>query len=178
MKKILKGVVGLILDQFVGVISASMLVLCVAQFFANSLTGFALAFCVCFGFYAYTTYVTAFKCGFRDSHRIAKDESYRGFMYKGAILGALAAVPLFVVTIIYFFFTKVAYLAVFFMDMYWYWPLSHIFPNHKPEIMILAFIPMILIPWIAYIAGYKNFMISDIILKKFKQMSVPKAEQK
>ncbi len=178
MKKILKAAGGLILDQFIGVVSAFMLVLCVAQFFSNSMSGYMVAFCVCFGFYAYTTYVTAFKSGFRDSHRIAKDPDYRGFMYKGALIGALAAIPLFIVAVIYFFFTKAAALAFFFVNMYWYWPLGNIFPNHRTELMILAFVPMILIPWIAYIAGYKNFMVSDIILKQFKKMSVPKADQK
>ena len=178
MKKILKGAGGLLLDQFIGVVSAFMLVLCVAQFFGNSLSGYTLAFCVCFGFYAYTTYVTAFKCGFRDSHRIQKDSSYRAFMYKGAIIGGLASVPLLIVTLIYFFITKAAYLAFFFMNMYWFWPLGNIFPNHRPELMILAYIPMILIPWIAYIAGYKNFMISDIILKKIKSMSVIKTQER
>ncbi len=178
MKKNLKTVFELILDQFIGIISACMLVLCVAQFFKNSQTGYILAFCVCFGFYVYATYLTAFKAGFRDQHRILKDVAYRGYLYKGALLGAGSAIPLFVVLMIYLLVTKSASLVFYFMDMYWIWPLSRIFPNHVNELLYLAFLPMIFVPWISYIAGYKNFVLFDFVIQWFKKTSSGQLNEK
>ncbi len=172
MKHILKCSGSLLLDQFVGIISGFMLVLCVSALFENSLMGYTLAFCICFGFYAYVTYNSAFKSGFRDKHRIAKDTHYFGFWYKGALAGILAAVPLFGLYVAYQI-TDAGILAFYYMiaDMYWTWPMINMFPNHQPLVMALAFLPMIVIPWVGYIAGYKNFMVADLAAKLYKKFA-------
>ena len=53
MKKFFNFVGSLFLDQFVGALSGSMLVLCVSTFFNNSKLGFLLAFIFSFGFLYY-----------------------------------------------------------------------------------------------------------------------------
>lgn len=172
MKHLLKLVGALLLDQLVGIISAFMLVLCVSVIFKNSLTGYLLAFCICFGFYAYVTYNSSFKSGFHDSHRAIRDRQYKGYWYKGAVSGAVAAIPLFVIYVLYRL-TGAGIVAVYYMiaDMYWTWPMSCMFPNHRQLVMLLAFVPMVLIPWIGYIAGYKNFMVSDVIMKYYRKFT-------
>ncbi len=173
MKHIFKCIGSLLIDQFVGIISGFMLVLCVSALFENSLMGYTLAFCICFGFYAYVTYISAFKSGFRDKHRIEKNNRYFGYLYKGALAGVLAAIPLFGLYLSYRI-TGAGILALYYMitNMYWTWPMINIFPNHQPLVMALAFLPMIVIPWIGYIAGYKNFMVADLAVKLYKKFTV------
>lgn len=172
MKHLFKLAGSLLLDQFVGIISAFMLVLCVAGIFKNSLTGYALAFCICFGFYVYVTYNSAFKSGFHDSHRAIKDRQYKGYWYKGGIAGAISALPLFVIYVVYQI-TGAGIVAVYYMiaDMYWTWPMCCMFPNHRQAVIALAFVPIVVIPWIGYIAGYKNFMITDVVMKLYKKLA-------
>lgn len=177
MKHILKTAGSLLLDQFLGVFSGWMLVVCVSVLFKNSLTGYVIAFCICFGFYSYITYNTAFKSGFRDPNRLKKDPAYRDYWYKGAVAGAISAIP---VAILYvaFLITNALIVYSYFMifNMYWTWPMANIFPNHRPLVMALAFLPMILIPWVGYIAGYKNFMISDVVVKLWKKYAEKKKD--
>ena len=177
MKKMLSTVLSLLLDQFIAVISACMMFLPTVQFM-SSLWGYALAFAVCFGFYAYTTYLTAFKAGFHDSNRIQKTENYRAFLYKGAILGAISAIPLLIVVLLYFFVASQAWYGVFFIDMYWVWPLRCIFPNHLYAVVLTAFIPMVFVPWVAYIAGFKNIMVSDWLIKLYKKFFIFEGQNK
>ena len=169
MKHILKLAGSLLLDQFVGIISGFMLVLCVSVLFQNSLSGYTLAFCICFGFYYFVTYNSAFKSGFRDKHRILKDRSYKGYLYNGLIAGAVAAIPL-VILFILCRVTEASIMVLYYMivNMYWSWPMMNIFPNHLNAVMICAFVPMAIIPWAAYIAGYHNFLFSDLIIKCYK----------
>ena len=171
MKHILKCAASLILDQFVGIISGFMLVLCVSTIFENSLTGYTIAFCICFGFYAYVTYNSAFKSGFHDKNRTEKTPHYFGYLYKGALAGIVAAIPLLTLYIAYRM-TNAGIVALYYMiaNMYWTWPMINIFPNHQQFMMAVAFLPMILIPWFGYIAGFKNFMISDLALKLYKKI--------
>ncbi len=173
MKNLIKTVGALLLDQLVGIISGFMLVLCVSVIFKNSLNGYIIAFCICFGFYAYVTYNSAFKAGFHDSHRIAKTPSYYGYLYKGALAGAVSALPLLVIYILYRI-TNAGIIALYYMiaNMYWTWPMGNIFPNHLPTVLALSFIPPVIIPWIGYIAGYKNFMVYDLAVKLYKKYFV------
>ncbi len=172
MKHFFKLFGSLMADQFIGCISGFMLVLCVATFFKNSLMGFVLAFIISFGFYAYVTYNSAFKSGFHDSHRAIKDENYSGYLYIGAAAGALSAAPLMILYIIYKALNA-GILGVYYMvaNMYWTWPMINIFPNHQPLVMPLVVIPMILIPWLGYIAGYKNFLLLDYFMNLYQKFN-------
>lgn len=169
MKYLLKTAVSLLADQVVGIISGFMLILCVSAIFKNSLTGYIIAFCICFGFYIYVTYLSAFKSGFHDSHRVIKDTAYRGYLYKGALAGLFSAIPLLIIYIIYKI-TNAGILAIYFMiaNMFWTWPMSNIFPNHIQAVFISAFVPLIIIPWLGYIAGYRNFLFSDQFMKIYR----------
>lgn len=170
MKKFFKFVGSLFLDQFVGALSGSMLVLCVSTFFNNSKLGYLLAFIFSFGFYAYVTYNSGFKAGFKDLHRIQKDPSYRGHWFMGLLAGGVTIIPLVVLLIIYITTDNGVY-AFYYMiaNMYWTWPLSGIFKSHQILIMGLTYIPMVFIPWIGYIAGYNNFVLLDKIVLLYKR---------
>ncbi len=171
MKHLFKGVGSLLLDQVVANISAAMLVLTVSVIFKNSLLGYTLAFGITMLLYSYCAYRSGFKSGIRDPRRVPKDPHYRGYLYRGAVEGAFAAVPLLLIYLLYQFGKFWwAWLGFRLADMYWYWPLAGMFPNHQPLIMALAFLPMILFPWLGYIAGYKNFILSDVFLNLYKKL--------
>lgn len=170
MKHLLKLVGSLLLDQFMGTIAGSMMVLCVYTFFKNSLTGYILAFIFCFIFYAYATYNSAFKSGFHDSHRAIKDTAYRGYWYKGAISGLISAVPLAIVYIIYLTADKgITGTFYMIMNMYWTWPMINIFPNHIYTVMPLVIVPLTVIPWLGYIMGYKTIFLTDVFLNLYQK---------
>lgn len=177
MKHFLKLCGSLLIDQFIGCISGFMLILCVASLFNNSLTGYLLAFCICFGFFVYISYHSAFKSGFHDSHRAIKDAAYRGYLYKGAAAGILSAVPVMVLYVIYKI-SGLGILGVYYMiaNMYWTWPMINIFPNHQPTVMPLVALPLVIIPWLGYIAGYKNFMFTDLFMKLYQKLTNQKPQ--
>lgn len=179
MKHLLKGAGLLILDQVMSVFVGIMFVPCVAMFFKNSLfLGYVVAFICCFAFYVYVSYITAFKKGFHDSHRAIKDLNYRGYLYKGALAGLIAAIPLIAVYIFYLV-TGAGIVRRYFMifNMFFTWPMFNIFPNHVPAIMILAFVPLIIVPWLGYIAGYRNFLFADLFAKLYNKW-VPERPEK
>ncbi len=170
MKKFFKFIGSLFLDQLVGIISGSMLVLCVASVFQNSKWGYFLAFIFSFGFYAYVTYNSGFKAGFKDIHRIRKEPSYRGHCFIGFLAGIVTIIPLIALLIIYIITDNGVY-ALYYMiaNMYWTWPLAGIFKSHQILIMTLTYIPMVFIPWIGYIAGYNNFILLDKVVLLYKR---------
>ena len=49
--------------------------------------------------------------------------------------------------------------------MYYCWPMCNIFPNHIPEVFLTSLLPVTIIPGLGYIAGYKNFMLYDIVCR-------------
>ena len=167
MKQFFKLVGSLLLDQLVGIIGGMMTVLCVSTFFNNSFLGY---FVFCFGFYAYVTYNSAFKGGFRDPRRIRKDTPYSGYWYKGALAGIVSVLPLLAILLVYVISGRPDW-ALYYMvaDMYWTWPLAGMFKSHQMLIMSLTFIPSILIPWIGYIAGFKNFIVLDKVLELYRK---------
>ena len=165
----------LLLDQFVGIIGGTMMVLCVSTFFNNSFGGYLLAFIFAFGFYAYVTYNSAFKGGFRDPRRIRRDDKYCGYLFKGALAGVLSILPLLCFYLVYFFSRKPE-LAFFYMvaDMYWTWPLTGMFKSHQMLIMGTTFIPSVIIPWVGYIAGFKNFLVFDKVVEIYRKYAETK----
>lgn len=172
MKHLFKLSGALLLDQFVGCFAGWMMILCVSVIFKKSMLGHLVALIFCFGFYAYTCYNSSFKSGFHDSHRAIRDTAYKGYLYKGAISGFIAAIPL----LIFYFvclFSKLDILKFYYMtvNMYWTWPMSNLFPSNALLIMGLTFVPMILIPWLGYIAGYKNFLFTDLFMSLYQKSS-------
>lgn len=170
MKQFFKMVGSLLMDQVVGIIGGMMMVLCVSTFFNNSFTGYFLAFIFCFGFYAYVTYNSAFKGGFKDPRRIRKECSYFGYWYKGALAGIISVLPLLSVFLVYVISNRPEW-ALYYMvaDMYWTWPLTGMFKSNQMLIMSLTFVPSVVIPWIGYIAGFKNFVVFEKILELYRK---------
>ncbi len=170
MKHILKTSLSILIDQFMSCVLGWMFVPFVIVFFNNRLSGYLLVFAICTGFFIYVAYHSAFKKGSHDSMRPLKDSSYKGYLYKGAIAGLISIIPLLVLYILYKL-TANPVVAVYFQNanMYWTWPLSRAFPNHVQEILILSFLPIIITPWIGYIAGYKVFYITDVVMKIYNR---------
>ena len=55
--------------------------------------------------------------------------------------------------------------------MYWTWPLGGLtgwFDRYL--IMGLAIVPAVILPWIGYIAGFKNFSVFDRLLIAYKNI--------
>lgn len=171
MKRFFKMVGSFWLDQFVGIIGGSMMVLPVVTFFKdNMMLGYTLAFIFSFGFYAYVLYNSAFKSGFRDEKRITKDPSYRGYLYKGALGGVVAALPTAIFFVCCMIFKEILYLYYEILTMYWTWPLGNILLWKNPHLVMgLAMVPTVLLPWIGYIAGYKNFSVFDKVLTAYRK---------
>ncbi len=171
MKHLFKSALSMIFDQFIGVIAGMMMPLCVAMLFSNRLPGYLAAAAITIFLYGYCAYRSGFKAGSHDPCRLPHDPSYRGYLYRGALAGALAALPLFVIYLVYVFTGSGNAAFIFMMsNMYWTWPLKGAFPNHQQLIMASAFIPMILLPWGGYIAGYKQFLFSDYIMGIYKKI--------
>ena len=172
MKHFFKTVGSLFMDQFICSIGATMMILCVAIFFKYSLTGFLLTAAATIIMFLYTTYRSGFKSGFHDPHRSAKKASYYGYIYKGFLAGLLSALPLLVLYVLYLYTqSEKVYFGFWLANMYWTFPLSGAFPNHRLLVMSLVFLPMVLVPWIGYIAGYKNFLFSDVAMRLYKKIT-------
>ncbi len=171
MRHFFKAVGSLLLDQGVCLIASFMMPMCMAVLFNNSLAGYLIVAAVLIALYVYTAYRSGYKAGMKDPRRVPKDPNYHGYLYKGALSGLVAAAPLLVVYLIYKITSSAKAAFVFYMaNYYWTWPLRGAFPSHQQLIMILAFVPMILVPWIGYIAGYKSFMFSDLAVKLYKKI--------
>ena len=171
MKQLLHTAGSLFLDQFIGVIAGMMMPLCVAMLFGNRLPGYLLAAAITIFLYAYCAYRSGFKGGTKDVHRATNTPSYKGYLYRGALAGLIAAAPLLIVYIIYKATGNGNAAFIFMMsNMYWTWPLKGSFPNHQQLIMATAFVPMIALPWLGYIAGYKQFLFSDLVMKMYKKI--------
>ena len=124
-------------------------------------------------FFIYIEYRSAFYHGFHDSNRRNAPDS-KSYLFKGALAGFISAIPMIVLIIVYVVFydnvfvSQSAKLYARVIAMYYNWPMCNIFPNHTLEVLLSSLAGLIVFPMIGYIAGYKNFVISDKIYKALK----------
>ena len=172
MKHIFKLSVSLFLNQILAVTAGIMCVLFVLFLAGNGIGAHLLFLAMTFSFFAYIEYRAAFKYGFHDADRRNKPNSH-AYLYKGAIAGLISSIPLIILLVLFFCFyatyqlrpMNVAALYTRIWSMYYCWPMCNIFPNHAIEVYCTSILPLVVFPYLGYIAGYKNFLISDIIYK-------------
>lgn len=179
MKNILKLSLSLIGNQFIAVVGAAMCIIFTNLFFGDTILAHIVFLLFTMPFFIYIEYRAAFTYGFHDSNRrnAPNDKSY---IFKGFLAGLISYLPLIILIVIYlcYFFANQIPLANFYKiiiriaSMYYNFPMCNLFPNHCPEVLISSIIPPVIVPMLGYIAGYKNFVISELFFKSKK--SLPK----
>lgn len=172
MKQIAKLSLSLFFNQILADTAGIMCVLFVVFVAGNGIGAHLLFLAITFPFFGYIEYRAAFKYGFHDSDRRNKPSS-RAYLYKGALAGLISAVPLILLLAFYLYcmfsnYVHTLHLASLYTriwSMYYCWPIYCIFPNHTLAVFFTSVLPLIIFPCLGYIAGYKNFLISDIIFK-------------
>lgn len=175
-KNLLKLSVSLFLNQILASIGGFMCIILVWLLFKDRMAAHILFFAITFSFFYYIEYMAAFKAGFHNEDRRNKPNSKK-YIFTGAFAGLISAIPALLFYIFYIVTTftageglqKVAILYYRILNMYYSWPLGNIFPNHMNAVFLTSFIPMIIIPMLGYIAGYKNFIFSDLLVKYIKK---------
>ena len=176
MKNIIKLSLSLLGNQFVSVIGAAMCIIFTNLFFGDTILSHIVFLLFTMPFFIYIEYRAAFTYGFHDSNRrnAPNDKSY---ILKGFWAGLISFLPLIILITIYlsYFFTNQIPWANFYKiiirisSMYYNFPMCNLFPNHSPAVLISSIIPPLLVPMLGYIAGYKNFVISQYLFKSKKQ---------
>lgn len=175
MKQLFKLSLSLLMNQILASTGGIMCVIFVLLLAGSTLGAHFLFLALTFPFFIYIEYRAAFKYGFHDSNRRNNPNS-KAYLFKGALAGLISAIPLILLICFYIYcllsgfdsslqFAKL-YVRIF--SMYYCWPMCNILPNHTLAVFLSSLIPMIIIPCAGYIAGYKNFLISDIIFKTLK----------
>ncbi len=179
MKNVLKLSLSLLGNQFISVIGAAMCIIFTNLFFGNTVLTHIVFLLFTMPFFVYIEYRAAFMYGFRDCNR-RNNPNDKKYIFKGLIAGVISFIPVIVLIIIYlsYFYSNQIPWANFYkiiiriITMYYNFPMCNLFPNHCPGVIISSILPPTIIPMLGYIAGYKNFVISNKFLKN--KNSLPK----
>ena len=163
------------MNQILASTGGIMCVIFVLLLAGSTLQAHLLFLALTFPFFIYIEYRAAYKYGFHDSDRRNNPDS-KAYLFKGALAGIISSIPLMLLIAFYIYcvtsgFTasmQFAKLYVRIFSMYYCWPMCNIFPNHTLAVFLTSIIPLFVIPCAGYIAGYKNFMISDIVFKTLR----------
>lgn len=179
MKNTFKLSLSLLANQFLASIGGFMCVIFVFLLARDSIYAHIIFMIFTYPFFIYIEYRSAFNYGFHDPDRRNKPKSKK-YLYKGAISGFISGIPLIALIVLYIFssnagnlfWSETAKLYTRIIAMYYNWPMCNMFPNHTLEVFLTSLIGIIIFPMIGYIAGYKNFVISDKIycMLKIKPM--------
>ena len=172
MKKIFKLSLSLLANQFLASIGGFMCVIFVWLLAGDSIYAHLIFLLFTYPFFIYIEYRAAFNYGFHDPKRKNSPNS-KSYIFKGALAGLISAIPLYTLIIIYIvnvhlnniLLSAYAKLYTRIFSMYYNWPMCNIFPNHTIGVFLSSMIGVIIFPMLGYIAGYKNFVISDKIIK-------------
>jgi len=175
MKNILKLSLSLLGNQFISVIGAAMCIIFTNLFFGNTIATHIVFLLFTMPFFIYIEYRAAFTYGFHDSNR-RNAPSDKSFLFKGLISGFISYIPIMILIVLYLFnfYSNQIPLSNFYkiiiriFSMYYNFPMCNLFPNHCPEVIISSIIVPLFVPMFGYIAGYKNFVISDLFFKNRK----------
>lgn len=173
MKKTLKLSLSLIGNQFLASIGGAMCILFAYFLAGDTIMAHVIFLLFSYPFFIYIEYRSAFYHGFHDSNRRNAPDS-KSYLFKGALAGLISAVPMLILIIVYVacydnvIISQSAKLYARAIAMYYNWPMCNIFPNHTLEVLLSSLVGLIVFPMIGYIAGYKNFVISDKIYKALK----------
>jgi len=179
MKNTLKLALSLIGNQFISVIGAAMCIIFSNLFFGDTIAAHIVFLLFTMPFFVYIEYRAAFMYGFHDSNRRNRPND-KSYLFKGFIAGLISYIPIIILIILYLFrfysnqipFANFYKIIIRISTMYYNFPMCNLFPNHCPGVIISSILPPLIVPMLGYIAGYKNFLISDLFLKN--KRSAPK----
>lgn len=152
-----KMIPGLLIGQVIAVIISLMVTSVLGAFFENRADW--LIMIISIGFFLFFAYHEGWIAGSSDANLIKFDRIKRS-PWKGALAGALASVPGFLIALAAFLAAVVPFHTVTFLGQelleyiyrFWYMPFSFLFPA-IPQIPALRFLPVIFMP-IACCVGY------------------------
>ena len=176
MKNILKLSLSLLGNQFISVIGAAMCIIFTNLFFGNTIATHIVFLLFTMPFFLYIEYRAAFTYGFHDPNRRNAPNS-KSYLIKGLVAGFISFIPVMIIIVIYlyYFYSNQIPWANFYKiiirisSMYYNFPMCNLFPNHCPAVIMSSIIPPLFVPMLGYIAGYKNFVISNLIFKNKNQ---------
>lgn len=175
MKNIFKLSLSLLGNQFISVIGAAMCIIFTNLFFGDTILAHIVFLLFTMPFFIYIEYRAAFTYGFHDSNRRNAPED-KSYLYKGFFAGLISYIPLIILIIIYlcYFYSGMIPWANFYKiiiriaSMYYNFPMCNLFPNHSPLVLVTSIIAPVIVPMLGYIAGYKNFVLSELFFKTKK----------
>ncbi len=175
MKNIFKLSLSLLANQFLASVGGFMCIIFVWMLAGDSIWSQIIFLLFTFPFFTYIEYKSAHKYGFHDSDRRNNPDSKK-YLYKGAVSGIISSIPLYSLVAIYIVsnnsgsivIAQFSKLYTRIISMYYNWPMCNIFPNHITEVFLSSLIPLIIIPMIGYIAGYKGIYITDGFFRMLK----------
>lgn len=179
MKPVFKLSGTLLLNQFIADIACCMCIIPFPFVFGqNSLLTYVLFLILNVFFYYYISYHGAYKAGFHDVSRHSSEAYDQGYLLRGLLGAVLGAVPSLLMLLVWAVghFGGVLYLKsglyVFTMwNLFGYWPLQHIIPNHPVLICLVCLAMQILFPFIGYISGCKGIVYSQKLKDAFGRYS-------
>lgn len=163
------------MNQILASVAGYMCVIFTAMIAGDTIMAHVIFLLFTFPFFVYIEYRAAFKYGFHDPDRRNNPKSKK-YIFKGALAGLISAIPLYalIITFLVSYVNNVKGVSMFSLlytrmfSMYYNWPMCNIFPNHVVEVLLTSMVPVIILPMLGYIAGYKNILLTDPIYKLFK----------
>ncbi len=179
MKPVLKLSGTLLLNQFLANIACAMCVIPFPFMFGESLFTYTLFTALIMFFFYYISYHGAYKVGFHDVSRRSSKEYDKGYLKRGIIAALLAASPSILMFVLWYIGRAFGIVALhslqvplFLWNMFGYWPITHIIPNHIASTFLICIAVQILFPLVGYISGYKGIVyslkIKDAFLNRTK----------
>lgn len=179
MKPVLKLSGTLLLNQFLANIASAMCVIPFPMVFGDSVFTYSLYTALMLFFFYYISYHGAYKVGFHDVGRHSSNEYDKGYLGRGILAALFGAAPSIIMFIIWRLGKSFGIIALqalqfplFLWNMFGYWPISHIIPNHMTATFLICIAVQIIFPLIGYISGYKgmdySLKIKETILKLTK----------
>jgi len=167
MKPVLKLSGTLLLNQFLADIACAMCVIPFPFMFGESLFTYSLFTALIMFFFYYISYHGAYKVGFHDISRRSSKEYDKGYLKRGITAALIAALPSILMFILWFIGREFDIIALhslqvplFLWNMFGYWPIIHIIPNHIFCTFLICIIVQIIFPLVGYISGYNGIVYS------------------
>ncbi|MBQ6946917.1 MAG: hypothetical protein IJN42_02625 [Clostridia bacterium] len=178
MKLVLKLSGTLLLNQFIANIACCMCVIPFPFVFGEAFLTYVLFLALDVFFFYYISYHGAYKSGFHDVSRHSSSEYDRGYLGRGLLASLLGATPSILMLLVWgigyigdFVYLKSGLYVFSIWNLFGYWPLSHIIPNHMAINCALCLLMQIAFPFIGYVCGYKGIVFTQRIKDAFKQRS-------
>ncbi len=179
MKSVFKLGGTLILNQFIADIACAMCILPFPMIFGkDSVTTYVLFLILDMFFFYYISYHSAYKVGFHDVSRHSSEQYDRGYLGRGLLAAIAGAAPSLLMLLVYLIGhignivqIKSALYVFRMWNLYAYWPLSQLIPNHVVWICVICLLTQMVFPFIGYVCGCKGIVFSQIVKDKLSSLS-------